>query len=213
MSDDKLGPETKYIPLNSRANAAYPLTEESCAVRKPFCYLQFERPLVQPYTFMMPSHMWEYLSKRNKLEFLFAVHFCMEHDVSKLTSDVIGSTGFNTRLYILFQSYLRKHYQKEAAIIIGIFQSNAIKTRYGTTFAVKDLVGLKGAIDDLRIDDLMVDAIKIARNDGHGTVVNRKLYQFLFNQDYNSDMVNLLKSQGIYADSLQTSDILTSYLK
>lgn len=65
-----------------------------------------------PYTFMMSAQQWEYVERRNKLEFLLAVRFGMEYDIAKLNEDVLLSTGFHTGMYVKFQNYLRKHYQK-----------------------------------------------------------------------------------------------------
>lgn len=72
---------------------------------------------------------------------------------------------------------------------MAVFQSNAFTTRFGTSFAIEDLVGLKGAIDDLRVDDIMTGAHMISRRNGHGTQINRKMYQQNFNQDYNPTML------------------------
>ncbi|CAM3587168.1 hypothetical protein VXG46_002028 [Acinetobacter baumannii] len=196
-------PITKNIPPNSKAWEGYPSKVESCNVPKPFCYFQFDRPIAMPYTFMMSAQQWEYVERRNKLEFLLAVRFGMEYDIAKLNEDVLLSTGFHTGMYVKFQNYLRKHYQKDAAVLMAVFQSNAFTTRFGTSFAIEDLVGLKGAIDDLRVDDIMTGAHMISRRNGHGTQINRKMYQQNFNQDYNPTMLKTLAAQGLYPDEIE----------
>ncbi|MFX7540762.1 hypothetical protein ABTJ80_19855, partial [Acinetobacter baumannii] len=78
----------------------------------------------------------------------------------------------------------------------------AFTTRFGTTFAIEDLVGLKGAIDDLRIDDIMTGAHMISRRNG-ATQINRKMYRQNFNQDYNPTMLKTLAAQGLYPDEIE----------
>lgn len=198
--DNKLPPVTKHIPASSEAWEGFPTKNESCSVPQPFCFFQFNRPIAQPYTFMLPAHHWEAVARQNKLEFLLAVRFGMEYDVSKLNEDVLSTTGFHTGMYVKFQHYLKKHYQKDAAILLGLFQQTAFTTRFTTAFAVEDLIGLKGTIEDLRIDKIMIGADLIAMRGGFATQINRKLYRHLFNQDYNPNMLQTLAQQGLYPD-------------
>lgn len=203
--NDNLSKSTKYIPSTSDAWGAFPPEVEVCNVRKPFCIFQFNKPIAVPYSFMMSASQWKRLSQDNKLEFLLAVRFGMEYDLSKLNKDgLLSTTGFHTQMYVKFQSYLKKHYQKDAAVLVAIFQHNAFTTRFKSAFAVGDLFSLKGEIDDLRVDDIMTGGIMISRHGGRATFINRKLYQQIFKQDYNPEMLRVLATQKIYPDEMNT---------
>ncbi|WP_180081994.1 MULTISPECIES: hypothetical protein [unclassified Acinetobacter] len=196
---DKLGPNTETVPGNAKAWEGYPDKTESCSVRQPFCLLEFNRKIVQPYNFMMPAHMWEHVANTNKLEYALAIRFGLEHDVLA-NENLINTTGYHTRMYVLFQKYLKKNVVKEAALVVAEFKSNEFKTRFGTTFAIQDLIGLKGTLDDLNISDVMVGAAKLQMKNG-GEKINRTMYKLLFNQDYNPKMLKVLAEQGIYPDA------------
>ncbi|ENW93326.1 hypothetical protein [Acinetobacter dispersus] len=125
--NENLSKPTKYIPSTSDAWGTFPSEVEVCNVREPFCVFQFNKPIAVPYNFMMSASQWKRLSQENKLEFLLAVRFGMEYDLSKLNKDGLLSTiGLHTQMYIKFQSYLQKHYQKEIAVLVAIFQHNCI---------------------------------------------------------------------------------------
>ncbi len=49
----------------------------------------------------------------------------------------------------------------------------------------------------------MTGAFNISRNNGFGTVINRKMYQQNFDQDYNPTMLKTLAAQGLYPDEIQ----------
>ncbi|WP_168378664.1 MULTISPECIES: hypothetical protein [Acinetobacter] len=196
---DTLGPNTDSVPGNAKAWSGFPDKVESCSVRQPFCLLEFNRKIVQPYNFMMPSHMWEHVYNTNKLEYALAIRFGLENDVSDV-ENLISTTGYHTRMYVLFQKYLRKHIVKEAALIVAEFKSNEFKTRFGTTFAIQDLVGLKGTLDDLNIGEVLAGAAKLQMLRG-GEKINRNMYKMLFNQDYNPKMLKVLAEQGIHPDA------------
>lgn len=51
----------------------------------------------------------------------------------------------------------------------------------------------------------MRNAIELAKNDYIGTVINRQLYNKIFNQDYDLAALKLLSSQGYYPDSLSVT--------
>lgn len=63
-------------------------------------------------------------------------------------------------------------------------------------------MNLKGKIDKLDPSKLVVNAMELARNNYHGVVINRSLYNRIFKQDYNLEALRLLASQGYYPDSL-----------
>lgn len=71
----------------------------------------------------------------------------------------------------------------------------AFTTRFKSAFAIGDLFSLKGKIDDLRVDDIMTGGVMISRRGGRATFVNRKLYQQIFKQDYNPEMLKVLSAQ------------------
>lgn len=118
---DKLGPNTETVPGNAKAWEGYPDKIENCSVSQPFCLLEFNRKIVQPYNFMMPAHMWKHLANTNKLEYALAIRFGLEHDVLP-HENLLSATGYHTRMYVLFQRYLKKNVVKEAALIVAEFK-------------------------------------------------------------------------------------------
>ena len=194
MAQQKLDPTSDAIE-------AWPKKIEQCNVPQPFCTFQFERKIVQPYNFMMPKWAWELVEKRNKLEFLLAVRYGMEFDINLINEDLLLRPSFHTDLYVKFQYYLKKHALKEVAVLMAEFESKNFSLRFKSTFSILDLVFLKGTIDKLNPAQLTLDAIKLAKNDYNGTVINRHLFKQIFNQDYNAEALKLLASQGYYPDS------------
>lgn len=193
------------IDPKSEAMGAWPKKIESCNVPQPFCTFQFDRKIVQPYNFMMPQSAWDEVLNKNKLEFLLAIRFGMQYDLNLINESILLNSSFHTDLYVKFQYFIKKHALKDMAVLMGEFQSQVFLTRFKTTFAVQDLVSLKGKIEKLDPTRLMRNAIELAKNDYIGTVINRQLYNKIFNQDYDLAALKLLSSQGYYPDSLSVT--------
>lgn len=89
---------------------------------------------------------------------------------------------------------------KEATLIFAEFKSHEFKTRFGKTFAIQDLIGLKGTLDDLNISVVMA-SVAVLQIKNSGEKINRAMCKLLFNQDYNPKMLKVLAEQGIYPDA------------
>lgn len=191
----------QQIDPTADAMGAWPKKVEQCNVPQPLCTFQFDRKIVQPYNFMMPEWAWELVEKRNKLEFLLAVRYGMEFDLTLINENLLNRLSFHTMKYVEFQYYLKKHALKEIAVLMAEFESKNFSVRFKTTFSILDLVFLKGTIDKLNPAELVKNATELARNDYNGTVINRHLFKQIFNQDYDAQALKLLASERRYPDT------------
>lgn len=185
----------------AEAMGAWPKKVEQCNVPQPLCTFQFERKIVQPYNFMMPKWAWELVEKRNKLEFLLAVRYGMEFDLNQINEDLLYRPSFHTFKYVEFQYYLKKHGLKEVAVLMAEFESKNFSIRFKSSFSILDLVFLKGTIDKLNPVELTQNAAQLAQNSWQGTVINRRLFKQIFNQDYDAEALKLLASERRYPDT------------
>lgn len=150
---------------------------------------------------MMPRWAWELVEKRNKLEFLLAVRYGMEFDLNIINQNLLSRPSFHTIKYVEFQYYLKKHVLKEIAILMAEFESKSFSIRFKSSFSVLDLAFLKGTIDRLNPVHLAENAVQLARNNYNGTIINRKLFKQIFNQDYDNKALKLLLSKHYYPDT------------
>ncbi|MDV2440383.1 hypothetical protein QR665_13000 [Acinetobacter gerneri] len=190
-----------YLNGTEEAMNGFPKKVEQCDVPEPFCIFQFKKKVVQPYNFMMPLWAWDYVLKKNKLEYLMAIRYGLEFDLTMINSNELHRPAFHTLMYVNFQYYLKKHAMKEMSIVVAEFEKTAFSTRFKSTFAVKDLLSLKGTIDNLNVVGLTIDATNLAKNGFQGTAINRKMFKRIFNQDYDPRALASLAQDRKYPDS------------
>lgn len=219
MADSKLASAySRAISKNSEAWDAFPQEKKFCEITEPLCNEHIKMRnyyMARPYNFMMNLSQWTQVS--NKIELLTAIRFGMEWDTNKLPDGNLADPAFHTQMYIKFHKYLMKNVMREAPKIVAEFQQAIFKARFMTTFAIDEIkdirnlekredqikVGyekakeLKAQIDTINVVDAARDMFLIQNNKGPLSI-NRDMFIKVFNQDFNPNMIKVMRQQGIY---------------
>lgn len=218
MNDNLNNPYNRYLFTDSPAWDAFPNEQKVCVITEPLCnpYIKVRNyDMARPYNFMLSIDQWKEVSQ-NKIELLMAIRFGMEWDTKQYPESQLADLGFHTQMYIRFHQYVLKHSIKEAARIVAEFEQTAFKVRFLSAFAVGDLLelrnvdpfaqgkgaltnlnALKKTINKLNVTDTISDLASLQDNGGP-LHINRNLFKEVFNQDFNPQMIKILRSQGIY---------------
>lgn len=219
MADSKLASAySRAISQNSEAWDAFPQEKKFCEITEPLCNEHIKMRnyyMARPYNFMMNLSQWTQVS--NKIELLTAIRFGMEWDTNKLPDGNLADPAFHTQMYIKFHKYLMKNVMREAPKIVAEFQQAIFKARFMTTFAIDEIKDirnlekredqikagyekakeLKAQIDTINVVDAARDMFLIQNNKGPLSI-NRDMFIKVFNQDFNPNMIKVMRQQGIY---------------
>lgn len=219
MSKSKLNSAySRYISDNSEASYNYPKEDEICEVTEPLCndYVKLRNYYIaKPYNFMMGLKDWNSIS--NTVEIATAIRFGMEIDMKKQVDSNIWDPAFHTQMYIKFHKYLMQKVMYQASKVVAEFLSATFSTRFLSTFSFDNIKELRNAecsaelakkslgeakkikanIDKLNVLSAARDMFLINENAGP-LHINIDMFIKLFNQDYNPNMVQVLKESGVY---------------
>lgn len=111
---------------------------------------------------------------------------------------MIDRLSFHTMMYINFGEFVRKNAMKEVSKLVAEFQSSTFKARTISVFSLSKILTVKSLMEkSYSITEAHVDVRELTVNRGPLTI-NRKLFNEVFNKDYDIETVNLYKQQGIY---------------
>lgn len=208
---------SRIISGNSNIWEAFPEEKKVCEFSEPLCNSVIKVRnyyIARPYNFLMSLDQWSSIT--NKIELLTAIRFGMEWDTNNLPEGYLSDPAFHTQMYVKFHNYLMKNVMREAPKIVAEFQKAVFKARFLTTFTIDEVKDipylntqdqlksvlikakkLQNQIDKINIVDATRDMFLIQNNKGPITI-NKNMFIDVFKQDFNPNMIQILKSQGLY---------------
>lgn len=208
---------SRIISGNSNIWEAFPEEKKVCEFSELLCNSVIKVRnyyIARPYNFLMSLDQWSSIT--NKIELLTAIRFGMEWDTNNLPEGYLSDPAFHTQMYIKFHNYLMKNVMREAPKIVAEFQKAVFKARFLTTFTIDEVKDipylntqdqlksalikakkLQNQIDKINIVDATRDMFLIQNNKGPITI-NKNMFIDVFKQDFNPNMIQILKSQGLY---------------
>jgi hypothetical protein len=180
---------------------SFPEEIKTCEFTEPLCnkYIKIRNiKVIQPYNFFMSPEQWAEVEAKNGLEFRLALKFGLENDMRFYSDALTSRLSFHTMMYIKFAEYVRRNSLNEVKKLVTEFQSATFKARTTSIFSAANIMTVKGLVEKAYlVEEAYIDIRQLLENNGPLTIT-RTLYKNIFHEDYDNQVVDLYKNQGIY---------------